>query len=68
MENPYSNRELDHKFNDIHDKLDLILVQTTKHNGRLSKVERTILVLGTAMVVLLITSGSNFIVFLKSLI
>lgn len=40
MEIPYSNRELDMKFVDIHEKLDLILVQTTKHNGRMSKIER----------------------------
>lgn len=40
MDSPYSKRESDLMFGFIHEKLDLILVQTTKHNGRLSKVER----------------------------
>lgn len=42
-EQPYTNRELDHRFRDIGEKLDLILTQTTKHNGRLSKVEKALL-------------------------
>lgn len=39
MEPPYNKREIDNFMKDIHEKLDLILTQTTKHNGRLSKVE-----------------------------
>ena len=35
----YSNREIDSFMKDIHDKLDLILVQTTKTNGRVNKLE-----------------------------
>ena len=45
-ENPYSNRELDHYFKDLFEKmgkqdktLERIEVQTTKHNGRMSKLE-----------------------------
>lgn len=37
---PYSNRELDHMFKDMHEKLDLILVQTTNHNGRMKRFEK----------------------------
>lgn len=37
---PYSNRELDDKFRGLHEKLDLILKQTTAHNGRMGKLER----------------------------
>ena len=33
MEQPYTNRELDMKFCEVHEKLDLILLQTTKTNG-----------------------------------
>ena len=36
----YSKRELDEKFKDIKDSLDRIETQTTRHNGRLTNVER----------------------------
>ncbi len=32
-EQEYSNRELDQKFNGLHEKLDLVIAQTTKTNG-----------------------------------
>ncbi len=48
---PYENREIDSMFKDVHEKLDLIirtnnltLIQATKTNGRVSKLERNILV------------------------
>lgn len=36
---PYSNREIDSKLDGIHEKLDLILDQTTKTNGRVTTLE-----------------------------
>lgn len=55
-ETPYSNRELDEKFRGVHEKLDLILTQTTKHNGRMRKLEgwRTGLVMCFSLIILLI--------------
>lgn len=38
-DSPYSNRELDARHKSIDDKLDLILAQTTKTNGRVSSLE-----------------------------
>jgi len=67
MDIEYSKRELDHMFNDIKLQLDRIEHQTTKHNGRLSKVEKILLILGTATIVLLVVSGSKFVDFLMAI-
>jgi hypothetical protein len=39
MNGDYTKRELDSKFNEVHAKLDLILVQTTKTNARVCQLE-----------------------------
>lgn len=75
----YSIRELDMMFKGIHEKLDLkhtednewherIELQTIKHNGRLTKMERGMLIFGTALVVLLVTNGSKLLQVFKILI
>ena len=37
---PYNKREVDMMTHEIHEKLDLILSQTTKTNGRVSSLEK----------------------------
>lgn len=44
MPEPYSNRELDEKFSHILSELTKIIEQTTKHNGRMSRMERNLLI------------------------
>lgn len=56
------------RFKELHDKLDLILSQTTQHNGRMTKVERILLIVGTVVLVLLIVNGSKFTEFISSVI
>jgi hypothetical protein len=53
MEEPYSKREQDEFRTDVREKLEQILEQTTEHNHRMSKIERWILVVGTATAVLI---------------
>lgn len=80
---PYLNREIDEKFSDavqavkiLENKLlderigilPKVLRQTTEHNHRMTKIERTLLIVGTVVGVLLITNGSELLSFLKSII
>lgn len=68
MTDNFSNRELEHFFKDIRDDIVAIKIQTTKTNGRLTKVEKTLLIFGTALLVLLITNGSELVTFLMGII
>ena len=49
MEQDYSNRELDSKFHSILELLTAIKHQTTKTNGRVSKLERSILIIACVL-------------------
>lgn len=68
MEPGYTKRELDIKLDYIVEKLDKIETQTTKHNGRLSRQERILLIVGTAVSVLMVVNGSETLTFLTALI
>jgi len=68
MDSDYSKREIDEMIRDIYKSLERIEVQTTKHNGRMSRVEKILLIVGTVVAVLLFTSGSEFFSFLKFIV
>lgn len=74
-EKPYTRLEIDLKFDAVHKRFDdqdvtlkQILVQSKMHNGRLNKLERVLLVVGTAVLVLLITNGSSLVEFAQALV
>ena len=53
MDKDYTKRELDHKFLDVHEKLDALiasgektLAQTIRTNGRTSQLERNLMIVG----------------------
>lgn len=64
----YSNRELDHMFNDITQILTRIEAQTIKTNGRVTRLEKLALIVGTAIAVLLVVNGSELVSLIKVLI
>ena len=54
MSDSYTKSEIDLMHNPMNEKLDKILVQTTKHNGRLSKAEKWINRMGGGLTLLTI--------------
>lgn len=75
VEHSYSKEVIDLKIDSIHKRfsdqdsvLEKILIQTTKHNGRLSKVERTLLIIGCVTGTLLLVNGSSFVDFILKII
>lgn len=63
----YTKREIDHMFGDIKKDTTLIIAQTTRHNGRLTKVERILLIITCVTGTLLVVNGSKFLDFIKAL-
>ena len=76
MEKEFYNREImDEKLEAIHQRfnqqdftLDKILQQTTAHNGRMKKIEKTLLIVGCVTGTLLLVNGSELIGFLMQII
>ena len=55
MDAPYSKREQDEFRQDVKESLSKILMQTTQHNHRMTKIERAMLIVGTATTILIVT-------------
>lgn len=51
----------------IEEKVDLILRQTTKTNGRVTKIERNMLIVGTAVIVIILLKVPELTPLLKLL-
>ena len=68
MESDYSKRELDHMFKDIKNQLNRIEYQTIRHNARLTKVERYLLIVGCVTGTVFFLNGNEFILFIKTLL
>lgn len=64
MDKDYSKREIDEKFKDIKDSLDRIEFQTTKHNGRLTKVERYMYTVIGAITIIGFLIGAKLLTFI----
>lgn len=61
MKNDYSNREIDLMMKLMDEKLDLILKEATKHNGRLSRMERWMWTLTGAIAIVSFLLTNNLI-------
>jgi len=68
MDEPYKNREIDEKFGDIMDSLGRIEEQTTRHNGRLTRLEKITWIVGTAIVVLAVSGNAKLVSILQMML
>lgn len=57
----YSKREMDEQFKDIKESLDRIEIQTTRHNGRLSVVEKWMYTMSGAIVIMGFLLGTRLL-------
>lgn len=68
MTEDYSKREIDHFMNDIRLTLTRIEEQTLKTNGRVTLLEKIVLIVGCITGTILLMNGSELISFFKLLI
>ncbi len=61
-------RKMTDNFMEVRNFLAEIKTQTTEHNHRMSKIERTLLIVGTVVLVLLVTNGSKLLDFALSIV
>jgi hypothetical protein len=65
MDGDYSNRELETFFSDFKHTLSEIRAQVTKTNGRVTKLEKYMLIVGTALIVVIALKFPELLVVLK---
>lgn len=65
---PYANREIDEFIRDLDAKLDRIEIQTIRTNGRVTKLERYLLIVGTISATILFTNGSELVGFIMAIV
>jgi hypothetical protein len=68
LDKDYTKREMDSLLANIHQTLGRIETQTTKTNGRVSRLERNLLIVGCIVGTMLIMSGSRFVELIKTFI
>ena len=64
----YDNDGLDQFLRELRDDLCEIKKQTIATNGRVSKLERYMLIVGTISATLLVVNGSEFVSFITSIL
>lgn len=67
MTKPYENREIDIMFQTVDAKLDKIILQVEKTNGRVNKLERNLLIVACVLGTTLLLKGSELVNVLKTL-
>ena len=67
MTKPYENREIDIMFQTVDAKLDKIILQVEKTNGRVNKLERNLLVVACVLGTTLLLKGSELVNVFKTL-
>lgn len=67
MTKPYENREIDIMFQTVDAKLDKIILQVEKTNGRVNKLERNLLIVACVLGTTLLLKGSELVNVFKTL-